>query len=74
MNNTMYFPPVEEGEEEKEEEEFSEDSEEDDSTVSSSKSEEWPAVEQHGLKLSRTASKVRAAYGEISVSLQPANA
>ena len=53
MDNAMYFSPVEE------KDEFSEDDKED-SSSSSSKSEEWPAatVQQHGSKLSRTASKV----------------
>ena len=52
--NTINFPSVEE------EEEFSEDDEQDRSS-SSSESEEWnnTAVEQHGSKLSRAASKVR---------------
>ncbi|KAL9972869.1 hypothetical protein ACROYT_G019251 [Oculina patagonica] len=53
-NNTINFPPVEE----KEEDEFSEDDEQDRSSASS-ESGEWPntTAEQHGLKLSRTASK-----------------
>lgn len=55
-NNTINFPPVVE----KEEDEFSEDDEQDRSSASS-ESGEWPntTVEQHGLKLSRTASKVK---------------
>lgn len=56
-NNRILFSPVEE--EKEEEEEFSEDEEKGRSNTSS-ESGEWPntAVEQNGLKLSRTTSKV----------------
>lgn len=54
-NNRILFSPVEE----EKEEEFSEDDEKGRSNTSS-ESGEWPntAVEQNGLKLSRTTSKV----------------
>lgn len=55
----MLFSPVEE------KEEFSEDVESDGSSVSS-KSEDWPSAtdEQHGIKLSRAASKVKELPGK----------
>ena len=59
IENTMPFSPVEE------KEESSEDVESDGSSVSS-KSEDWPGAtdEQHGIKLSRAASKVKICQGK----------